>query len=147
MRTGDWFSSRSVQAHLLETVRPSRAAVEVFTPAVAGEPPSVLSNVESSLQMLFIVDENKAVWQAEDIGTGEKKVMKASSRAQLDAWLRDGPGKYAGPVIGAALSNLSQQTGCLFAEASDARKIAVPTLSSIRWKDDFALIAGPFLKR
>ena len=40
-RTGDWFASRSVQAQLLETVRPSRAAIEVFPPAAAGQPPSV----------------------------------------------------------------------------------------------------------
>jgi hypothetical protein len=144
-RLGDWFASRSVQAHLLETVRPSRAGIEVFPPTVAGQPPSVLSNVESSLKVLFIVDES-AVWKAEDVGTGEKKVATLSTKGQLALWLRDGPRKLAGPVISAALANLEKQTGCAFAEVADASKFAVPTLSSIRWNSDHAIIAGPFLQ-
>jgi hypothetical protein len=145
MRLGDWFASRSVQAHLLETVRPSRAAIEVFPSKVAGQPPSVLSNVESSLKVLFIVDES-AVWIAEDVGTGEKKLATPSTKGQLELWLRDGPRKLAGPVISAALANLEKQTGCAFAEVTDATKFAVPTLSSIRWNSDHAIIAGPFLQ-
>jgi hypothetical protein len=145
-RQGDWFASRSVQAHLLETVRPSRAAIELLA-AAAGQPPSVLSNIESSLKILFIVDESNAVWMAEDVGTGERKLTIPSTRAQLDAWLRDGPKKLAGPVLSAAMAALGQQAGCVFAEATDASKLAVPTLSSIRWTEDRAIIAGPFLKR
>jgi hypothetical protein len=145
MRTGDWFASRSVQAHLLETVRPSRAAIEVFPPTAAGQPPSVLSNVESPLKIVFIV-EQATIWVAEDVGTGEKKIAKPSSKAQLEAWMRDGPRKLAGPVINAALANLVQLTGCAFAEAADASKFAVPTLSSVRWTSDHAIIAGPFLQ-
>lgn len=146
-RTGDWFSSRSVQAQILETVRPGRGAIEVFAPAAAGQPPSVLSSIESPLRKLFIVDENNAVWIAEDVGTGEKKVTKAATHAQLGDWLRDGPGKLAGPVLSAALKRLGQGTGRVFAEAADASKLALPTLSSIRWTDDHAIIAGPYTKR
>jgi hypothetical protein len=147
MRRGDWFSSRSVQAHLLETVRPSRAAIEVFPAAAVGEAPSVLSNLESSLKVLFIVDDAKQVWRAEDVGTGEKKATKRSSRAELDAWLLNGPARHAGPVIAATMAELGKQTGCAFAELADASKFAVPTLSSIRWTDDHAIVAGKFLKR
>lgn len=145
-REGDWFASRSVQGHLLETVRPSRAAIEWFA-AAAGQPPSVLSNIESTLKIVFIVDENHGVWMAQDVGTGEKKPATPSTRAQLDAWLRDGPKKLAGPVLSAAMASLVQQTGCVFAEVTDASKLAVPTLASIRWSEDRAIIAGPFLKR
>lgn len=146
-RGGDWFSSRSVQAHLMVTVRPSRAAIEVFAPAAAGQAPSVLSNVESSLKMLFVLDENDRVWIAEDVGTGEKKITKPSSRAQFDAWMREGPVKEAGPVVNTAMSALGSQKGCVIAEVTDASKFAVPTLSSVRWTHDQAIIAGPYLKR
>lgn len=146
-RTGDWFSSRSVQAHLLETVRPGRGVIEVFAPAAAGQPPSVLSSIETPLRKLFIVDESNAVWVAEDVGTGEKKVTKTATHAQLGDWMRNGPGKLAGPVLTASLKRLGQGTGCVFAEAADASNLAVPTLSAIRWTDDHAIIAGPYIKR
>jgi hypothetical protein len=60
--------------------------------------------------------------------------------------MRDGPRKLAGPVINAALANLVQQTGCAFAEAADASKFTVPTLPSVRWTSDHAIVAGPFLQ-
>jgi hypothetical protein len=146
-RTGDWFSSRAVQAHLLETVRPSRAGIEVFSPSSAGLPPSVLSNVESSLKLLFIIDDDRQLWTAEDVGTGEKKLLKPCTREEFETWLREGPGRLGGPLIGAAIASVSKQTGCVFAEANEAARIAVPTLSSVRWNHDHAIIAGPFLKR
>jgi hypothetical protein len=144
-RSGDWFSSRSVQAHVLEAVRPSRASVEVFA-GEGGHAPSVLSNVETSLKLIYVVDESGAVWQAEDVGTGEKKQTRASSRAEFDRWLREGVRKEAGPVFGAAFDALVGQRGCVFAEAAQPSKLAIPTLSSVRWTDDHAIIAGPYIK-
>ncbi len=144
-RSGDWFASRSLQAHLLETVRPTRAFVEVF-PGAAGQPPSVLSNLESPLKIVFVVDENDAVWMAEDVGTGEKKPLKASNRARIETWSKDGPQQYAGPVISDALKAFEPRAGLVLAEATLAAKFATPTLSSIRWTNDYAILAGPYVK-
>jgi hypothetical protein len=146
-RSGDWFASRSVQAQLLQTVRPTRAAIEVTRATTPGQPPTVVSSMETPLKTLFIVDSEDAVWVANDVGTGEKKVAQASTRGQLDEWLRDGPQKLAGPIIGAALAKLKNDAGFVFAEATDPKKFAVPTLTSIHWDHDRAFVAGPFIAK
>jgi hypothetical protein len=146
-RSGDWFASRSIQAQLLQTVRPSRGAIEVTRSTTPGQPPTVLSSMDTPLKTLFIVDSDEAVWVANDVGTGEKRVAKHATRGQLDEWLRDGPQKLAGPMIGATLSKLKSDTGFIFAEATDASKFAVSTLASIRWNHDRAFVAGPYVAR
>jgi hypothetical protein len=99
------------------------------------------------LKILFIVDESGRVWKTEDLGAGEKRVLISSTRGHFDAWRRDGFAKHSGPVIHATLAQLGGQKGCAFAEAADASKLAVPTLGSIRWTHDFAIIAGPYTTR
>ncbi len=146
-RWGDWFASRSVQAHLLETLRPSRSVIEVFPGASPDQAPSVLSSFESPLKIAFVVDENKKVWVADDIGTGEKKVMRAAKLAQLNDWLRDGPKKIGGPAVIASLEKLEGRTGFAYAELADAAKVATPTLKDVRWKNDYGFAVGPYIKR
>jgi hypothetical protein len=144
-RSGAWFASRSLQAHLLQTVRPSRAGMEVF-PAEGGGAPSVLSTVEAPLQRVFIVDQDSNVWTADDVGTGEKKVMKASSNGELDQWMNDHAGKNSGPMIAHLLKQVERRPGFAYAEAADASKFAVATLPSIRWNHERLLLAGPYVK-
>jgi hypothetical protein len=144
-RGGAWFASRSLQAHLLQTVRPSRAGVEVF-PAEGGAAPSVLSTVEAPLQRVFIVDQNSKVWTADDVGTGEKKVMKASSNAELDQWMDEHAGKTSGPMIAHLLKQVERRPGFAYAEAAEASKFAVATLPSIRWNHERLVLAGPYVK-
>ncbi|QIF04862.1 hypothetical protein [Roseimicrobium sp. ORNL1] len=144
-RGGAWFASRSLQAHLLQTVRPSRAGVEVFA-AEGGGAPSVLSTVEATLQRVFIVDQNSKVWTAEDVGTGEKKVMKASTEAELNQWMNDHAGKTSGPMIAHLLKQVERRPGFAYAEAAEASKFAVATLPSIRWNHERLLLAGPYVK-
>ncbi|MFZ4763442.1 MAG: hypothetical protein ACOYMN_00710 [Roseimicrobium sp.] len=146
-RSGEWFTSRAVQGHLLTTVRPSRATIEVFPAAAPAQPPTVLSSFETPLKKLFLVDANNTVWTAEDVGTGEKKATKPATHAQLEAWLNAGPKKLAGPTLSTALQRLGEQRECVFAEAAEASKLAVATLPSIRWNQDHALIAGPYVRR
>jgi hypothetical protein len=144
-RMGGWFSSRSLHGHVLQTVRPSRAGIEIF-PAADGAAPSVLSTVEAPLKRLFIVDDNGKVWAAEDVGTGEKKVMRAGDAPELEQWLHEHAGKSAGPMIKTLLKQVDQRPGFAYAEAADASKFAIATLPSIRWNHERLLLAGPYVK-
>jgi hypothetical protein len=145
-RSGDWFSSRSIQAQFLQTVRPSRAAIEVFPSSDGASPPSLLSSLDSPLKKVFVVDENR-VWSAEDVGTGEKKPMKPATRAELEAWWNEGPLKLGGPTLRATFGSLTKDVpSSVCAEIAAPEKLAIPTLSSIRWTNDRAFVAGPYLK-
>ena len=53
----------------------------------------------------------------------------------------------AGPVIAGALNSVDRSPGSVFAEATDASKLAVTTLSSIRWKEDHAVVVGRYVRR
>jgi hypothetical protein len=143
-RNGAWFASRSLQAHVLQTIRPSRAGIEVF-PA-AGSAPSVLSTVEAPLKRLFIMDDGGKVWTADDVGTGEKKTMRASDIAELEQWMRDHSGKISGPMVKNLLQQVEKTPGFAYAEAEDASKFAIATLPSIRWNHERLLLAGPYVK-
>ncbi len=146
-RSGDWFSSRAIQAQMLQASRPSRAAIE-WQPSKDPEgAPAVLSSIETPLIKVFIKDDAGKYWLAEDVGTGEKKTMKASTQDEFNRWLDDLMKKSSGPVISSALERLRQQPGYAFAEAGNASKIAVKTLSAIRWNQERVIIAGPYVKQ
>ena len=144
-RAGDWFESRSVQAQVLKSVRASREQIELF-PSSPGKPPSVLSSVSMPLTRVFIVDEKRQVWQAEKVGTGEKKEMKPATVDDLNRWLHSQGVAEAGPLISSAIRQVRFSAGVAFAESPDAARVAVKTLGSIRWNDDRVIFAGPYVK-
>lgn len=143
-RSGDWFTSRAVQGQILMASRPTRAAFE-FTPGSGTTPPTIISSVEVPLTKLFVLDATRQVWTAEDVGQGEKKPLKASTKAEFDAWVKSQTAT-AGPVLAASLRTLSSREGYAFAESSAGSKIALKSLDSIRWDTDRVLFAGPCLK-
>lgn len=144
-RNGEWFASRSLQAHVLQTIRPSRAGIELF-PAAEGAP-SVLSTVEVPLKRVFIMDaDGRSVWTADDVGTGEKKTLKASNIAEMEQWMREHSGKAAGPMVERLLQQVEKTPGFAYAEAADASKFAIGTLPSVRWNHERLLLAGPYVK-
>ena len=143
-RSGDWFTSRAIQAQLITTSRPTRAAIE-FTAGADGSAPSVVSTVESPLEKLFVVDSNRKVWSAENVGTGERKVLKPATAGDFNTWINARKAE-AGPVLSAALNDLHPVTGYAFAEAASGSKTAVKTLGSIRWNSDRVIYAGPCMK-
>jgi hypothetical protein len=142
-RQGDWFKSRSDQAHLLETVRPSRAKVE-FVAGGDGKP-AVISSIEVPLDRLFVIDEKGTYWTAADVGTGERKPLERSDADTYGRWF-DGIASDAGPIRKAALDAVRNRRGHAYAEATGAAKVAVQTLGAIRWVDDKAAFVGPFTR-
>lgn len=139
-REGNWFRSRSDQAYLIETVRPSRAKIEV----IAGDAgaPAVVSSIEVPLDRVFVIDEDGKYWTATDVGTGERKPLERSDAAAYATWF-DTIAADAGPIRRAALDAVRNLRGHAYAEAGRAAKSAVQTLGSIRWVDDRAAFMGP----
>ena len=145
-RSGDWFASRAVQGHALTTVRPTRGVIEVFSSANANDAPYVVSSIAAPLQRVFVVDGKNKVWQAENIGTGEKKIMRACDNKEFTEWIDQRVMHDAGPMMQQKLEQLRGRSGFVFAESADASKFAISTLDSIRWNDQRVIFAGPYLK-
>lgn len=139
-REGDWFSSRADQGFLLETVRPSRAKVELIANGPA--PPAVISSVDVPLDRLFVIDEQGEYWTARDVGTGERKSLERSDEVAYAEWFRS-IAADAGPIRASALERVRNRAGNVYAETSAARDVALATLGSIRWIDEKAVFIGP----
>ncbi len=145
-RSGDWFASRAVQGHALTTVRPTRGVIEVFSAANANDAPYVVSSIAAPLQRVFVVDDKNKIWQAENVGTGEKKTLRACEKKEFTEWMDQRVVHDAGPVMLQTLKQISNRSGFVFAESADASKFAISTLDSIRWNDERVIFAGPYLK-
>lgn len=142
-REGDWFLSRSDQAYLVETVRPSRAKLELV--ADADGTPAIVSSIEVPLDRVFVIDEEGTYWTATEVGTGERKPLDRSDADAYATWFET-LAADAGPIRRAALEAVRNRRGHAYAETMQGAKAAVQTLSSIRWIDDKAAFAGPFTR-
>ncbi|MFM8893132.1 MAG: hypothetical protein ACKOTB_16215, partial [Planctomycetia bacterium] len=142
VREGDWFRSRSDQAFLIETVRPSRATLEFVTDAAG---PAVISSIDAPLDRVFVIDDDGGFWTAGDVGTGERRQLEKSDAAAYAAWF-DRIVADAGPFRRAAAESLRGRPGYAYAETSQPAATAVETLGAIRWIDDRAAFLGPFTR-
>ncbi len=67
--SGDWFLTRSRQAQLLQSVRPSRSTVVRMNPGE--EPPRIRSNQAAVLDTIYYEDEAGRSWRGADLKPGE----------------------------------------------------------------------------
>jgi hypothetical protein len=146
-RSGDWFSNRAVQAQVIEAVRPSRGHIEVSPGSKDNDPPGVLSSLGVTLAKVFVLDDRKRYWRAEQVGTGEKKAMQPSTEDEFKRWLQTAALDDLGAVSGDVLGALDNLAGHAYAESADTAAFAVKTLASIRWSDDRVIFAGPYVRR
>lgn len=140
---GDWFSSRAVQAHLLQTTRATRARVEVVNAMEfeAGEaPPIVVSTIPATLKELLFVDQKKGIWRAADVHAGQKKALQPAGGVAAQQWL---PVEKTGRVIRELMDRTFGRTGYFYAVAENAPVEAIGTLPSLRWDEEIVLYLGP----
>ncbi|MEI6535500.1 MAG: hypothetical protein WCN98_09190, partial [Verrucomicrobiaceae bacterium] len=110
-RSGDWFASRAVQAQFLATVRPTRGVIDVFAPANANDAPSVVSSIAAPLLRVFVVDEKNNIWQTDNLGTGEKKMMRACDQKEFTDWMDQRVMHDAGPMMKQTLEKVRGRSG------------------------------------
>lgn len=133
--SGDWFSTRWRQAQFAQTIRPARAEVRLVSDETG---PAVLSSLPGSLGEVFIADADGRVWTARDVRAGRRTPLVASDRAAIHRALADFP---AGPRLEGRLQAIRDFQGWFFAFSDEGKFL--PTLPSIRWRNDSALVTGP----
>jgi hypothetical protein len=133
-RQGGWFSSRTLQAHYLETIRPTRARVQVHF----GSRVEAVSSIEDTLDGLLVVDDAGRGWYAPSAAAGQRVVLEPAG--DVAGWLDDRL-QEAGPVNRRHLQKLRDARGYFFARAR--RGAPIETLDSIRWKESGFLYLGP----
>lgn len=139
-RSGDWFVSRSVQAHLLTAVLPSRARVEI-QPGAGDAAPQVISALGTDIRELFYCDERGRYWRAIGLRTGERHVMEPSDARQFNHFWTDAM-QWAGPRA-QGLLNLPVVPGHYYAAGEQANEHVIETLPSLKWEQAALLYFGP----
>lgn len=138
--SGTWFASRAVQSQMLQSVRLNRGGIELKE----GTAPSVVSSLGTPLARLYVMDGHQKLWTADQVAVGQRSTLKEASREEFEQWLEKTVKIHMGGLLRARLNASMPQEGPWFlAEASETAKIALPTLSSIRWIHDSAFVAGP----
>tara|TARA_R110002096_G_scaffold434796_1_gene657875 strand:+ start:2344 stop:4194 length:1851 start_codon:yes stop_codon:yes gene_type:complete len=145
---GDWFQSRSEQAHYAQTIRPTRARIERLDPDAEGTP-RFFSSIDFGLREFFYIAEDGKVWKAKDaVSAGQEIELAESDQEALTAFwnsAREDFTKTLKKKIG-ELVELERDT--FFAVATKPRDHLIPTLQSIRWRtgtdgDRLLLVGSP----
>jgi len=139
---GDWFRSRTRQRHLIQTVRPSRAAIE-FT---GGPSPSIVSTMETTLKEIYAQAPDGSLWEAKDVKPGTRMNLTPVTLGQ--DWRKDRRVSYQlRGFLSDSIQKAESGAAHFFAEvdtsASLPAGLIVETLSSIRWQTPMLLISGP----
>ena len=131
---GDWFASRSWRGQYLETVRPSRARVEL----VATDPPAIVSSIGVPLREFRYQDERGLFWGADDVSAGVRTVLQRAPDADMRYLERS--------YVGEQLRRFGNRPGHFSAVAATDKDVALATLPAIKWKKTTVVFCGPVSK-
>ncbi len=143
---GDWFQSRSEQAHFAQTIRPTRARIERLEADADGSP-RLFSSIDFDLKELFYVDSEGKVWKSKSsIKTGQEIELEPSDSTALKAFWNQSRENFSVPLKRSLQQLANKEVDSYFAIADDPRDHLIPTLKSIRWargeKGDSLLVVG-----
>ncbi len=145
---GDWFQSRSEQAHFAQSIRPTRARIERLEPAENGFP-RFFSSIEFGLSDFFYVDDEGGVWKAKGpVRAGQEIEFDRSDKTALTAFWNQARENFTDSLSKRIGDLADHPKDTFFALAAAPRKDLIPTLRSIRWRrgedgDKLLLVGSP----
>ena len=138
--SGDWFASRAVQGHYLQTIIPTRARIEIIN-ATTERPAELHSSIDAPLKELFYVDKYGEYWRASDIKVGSKFNLKLSSYAHFYAAL--GPHlRTMGPMLKRLEKAVEDQAEYYIGLHEGETNFTLNTLDSINWEKSTTIFFG-----
>jgi len=142
--SGDWFQSRSIQAHRLERWRPSRAHIER---ADRDGAPAVLSSIDERLTELYYRDGEGRCWRAVNVVPGRTVELSSVTDAEFTEWKRATLAGIA-PRIARHVETVFHRRGSFLAAADpQTSRTPIETLGNIQWRQRAVLYAGRIEER
>ncbi|MEM7010180.1 MAG: hypothetical protein AAF585_01750 [Verrucomicrobiota bacterium] len=146
---GDWFQSRSEQAHFSQTIRPTRAAILLESIGADGTP-KMVSRVDFKLDEFYYIDNDGQVWKSSGAvnagdeiqltraggGTGDEKGKQVA-----ETFWRDASTRFT-KRMRTRVQDFPNRRNVFLAVSSSARDQLIPTLGAMRWNDDVLLLVG-----
>jgi hypothetical protein len=138
--SGDWFQSRSVHGHYLESVVPTRGRITLKSNQGA---PVVNSSFDYEIQSIIYIDENGQPWEASNIAAGESKKLTPSNPVDALKLIHKHHATMS-PKLQGKLDTLSKRKNHFIAITDEAP--AISTLDAIKWTRTESIITGPVVK-
>ncbi|MEM0895981.1 MAG: hypothetical protein AAGJ79_03770 [Verrucomicrobiota bacterium] len=139
---GDWFRSRSEQAHFAQSVVQSRERLELHDPGTpdGSRPPQLLSTFRCTLENVYFFGRGGTLWVAPEVRSGSPVTLVKSNDDPVEAWQ-----KIAAPLSG-SLRNSTKSVTEDFQESfffAAAKGDSVPVISAgpMDWESS-ALVYG-----
>lgn len=134
--SGDWFQSRSVHGHLLHTIRPTRAKLELTGTEAS---PALSSTFEFDLGTVYYQDESAQWWVADSLKKGASLTLRKSNQGEFTTWLNKQKKNFS-KINADKLERLSASQK-RFYTFTDQFKVT-ETSQAINWLTTKALITG-----
>jgi hypothetical protein len=137
---GGWFGNRARQAHLLRSLAPTRARLELAGTAPDGAP-IVESTLTTELRDFRMRDADGKTWSAASVPTGQRVTLQSVGAATVAPSDTSGNGTPN-------FANLLKEAGTLtepwqWVASGGATDLApIGTLRAIRWQDEPIVYAG-----
>jgi hypothetical protein len=136
--SGDWFRTRAVQGLFLHAAIPSRGEVGLRP----GATPELLSTLASTLRHVHYVDAAGKYWVADELSTGRPAKLRAGTQTEFESW-SEGVAQPFSHSLRAQFQAALRRPGYFYAEATPSDENTIPTLRSIRWRDQRVICLGP----
>ncbi len=140
--SGDWFQSRSVHGHYLETVIPTRGRINLKSNQ-AGGPPTINSSFDFEIQSLYYIDNTGQTWEASNIAAGDSVKLTSSDPVTTLKGIHQHHDTMS-PKLQEKLDSLRKRKNHFVAITVNAP--AISTLDSIKWTKTATIITGPVVR-
>ena len=138
--SGDWFQSRSVHGHYLESVIPTRGRINLQSNQDA---PVLNSLFDYNIDSLIYIDDSGNTWEASEISAGDSVKLISKSPADAVKLIHEHQ-KDMSPKLKKKIEDLRKRRNHFIALTFDAP--AIDTLDSIKWTKTASIITGPVVK-
>ena len=137
---GDWFSSRSIQGHILQRWRFTDAGV--FLQSGPEGAPVLLAKGFSPDGAVFYADKEGGYWMAPRIVAGTPVALVRASAKDFEDWFLS---RISEPSsnLEARMREVLRRREWFFTAAEGGSDFWIPTLSQVRWIRDQMLYLGP----
>lgn len=140
---GDWFHNRSMQAHWLRGTSSSRARLTLEE----NENSTVHSTFPDTLETVFIRDAEGVFWRADQLRSGESKVLTEVSLKDMQDWIEhliENISTGSRDLVYRLSSSISDEPGEPFflASTNSPESFVYSTLPSITWQESTLLHFG-----
>ena len=133
---GDWFTSRSLQSHLIQTIRPGRESITFF-PGENGNPPEILSALPQPVDNLLVRKNGKSYAYDGTLQPGNR--VKLTPAATTGIEYID---HRTNAFLKRSLGTIKRLPEYFLATSNNAQAVAIPTLGNIHWADDCVIFTG-----